>query len=403
MIPSWTLSVAALALLAAAPSLAAQTTGRGVPCARYDYDDTTPPCVIGRVIDAATKRPIVLAEVSEGHEDTGFARTDSTGTFAMFAHAGDISLSASRNDYAVARRQVGLHDYKTTVVDFRLHRLPAPCCRLVGQWHVKLTLVHQQPGVKPTARVVSGRMLFDPKIASPLPLFVNPPDDSVRMESGRFDIDLTPFLGSQVREHVSTTGTRNSEASFLRDVVGTVFPGDTIELTLIPNLSHGSIVVTGTIAGDSITGAWYEQAYAAAASGHLSMHRFSRTTPELHEPPPPPPPRPQDRSTWGKARVRVWEASRGRYIVATHALKFPDSSEVSAYHTHASAEGWGDTIELPPGGYTILLMDFPNGDQMWRVPAKSARHFTISTGQTTDVTIRLNLATGAVLDSASRP
>jgi len=44
-------------------------------------------------------------------------------------------------------------------------------------------------------------------------------------------------------------------------------------------------------------------------------------------------------------------------------------------------------------------MDFPNGDPMWRVPRKSARRFTISTGQTTDVTIRLNLATGAVLDS----
>jgi hypothetical protein len=398
-----TLTVAALALLAAAPWLGAQATSHGTPCARHDWDDTTPPCVIGHVIDAATQRPIILAEVGESDEDTGFARTDSTGAYAMFAHAGILSLSASRNDYGVALRKVELHDHKTTVVDFTLHRLPAPCCRLAGQWTVKLTLVHQQPDVKPTAHIASGRMLFGPTIASPLPFFVNPPDDTVQMESGRFDIDLTPFLGTQTPEQVSTTVTPNGEASFLRDVVGTVFPGDTIELTLIPNLSHGSIFVRGKIAGDSITGRWYEQAYGPAASGHLSMHRFSRVTPELHEPPPPPPPPAQDRSAWGKVRVRVWEASSNRYIVATHALEFPDSSENSAYHTHATAEGWGDTIELPPGGYTVLLMDFPNGDPMWRVPRKSARHFTVSTGQTADVTIRLNLATGAVLDSASRP
>ena len=390
------LPVAALALFSA------QATCQGVPCARHDWDDTTPPCVIGHVIDAATKRPIVLAEIREADE-YGFARTDSTGAFAMFAHAGNLSLSASRNDYAVASRQVELRDHKTTVVDFTLHRSPAPCCRLAGQWTMRLTLVHPQPGVKPTAYIVSGTMLLGTTIGNPLPFFINPPDDSVQMESGRFYIDLKPFLGTQVPEQVSTTVTPNGDDSFLREVVGTVFPGDTIELTLIPNLSHGSIVVRGKIAGDSITGWWYEQAYGPAASGRLSMHRTSRTPPELREPPAPPPPPPQDRSTWGKVRVRVWEASSNRYIVATHALEFPDSSENSAYHTHATADGWGDTIELPPGGYTVLVLDFPNGDPMWRVPRKSARHFTVSTGQTTDVTIRLNLATGAVLDSAARP
>lgn len=391
------LPIAALALVAA------RAMGQGVPCARHDWDDTTPPCVIGHVIDATTHRPVVLAEIRETDEYRDFAHTDSTGAFAMFAHAGILSLSASRNDYNVAKHQVELHDHKTTVVDFTLHRSPAPCCRLAGQWTVRLTLVHQQPGVKPTAYIVSGTMLFGTTIANPLPFFVNPPDDTVQMESGRFDIDLTPFLGTEVPELVSTTVTPNGEASFLRNVVGTAFPGDTIELKLIPNISHGSIVVHGKIAGDSITGWWYEQAYGPAASGRLSMHRTSRTTPELHEPLPPPPPPPQDRSTWGKARVRVWEASSHRYIVATHALELPDSSEKSAYHTHATADGWGDTIELPPGGYTVLLRDFPNGDPMWHVPRKSARRFTIATGQTTNVTIRLNLATGAVLDSASRP
>ena len=391
------LPVAALALLAS------QATSQGVPCARHDWDDTTPPCVIGHVIDAATHRPIILAEVRETDEDTGVARTDSTGAFAMFAHAGILWLAASRDDYDVVKHRVELHDHKTTVVDFTLRRLPAPRCRLAGQWTVRLTLVHQQPDVKPTAYIVSGTMLFGTTITNPLPFFINPPDDSVRMESGRFYIDLTPFLGAQVPEQVSTTVTPNGDDAFLREVVGTVFPGDTIELKLIPNISHGSIVVRGKMAGDSITGWWYEQAYGPAASGRLSMHRTSRTTPELREPPPPPPPPAEDRSTWGKVRVRVWEASSNRYIVATHALELPDSSEKSAYHTHATADGWGETIELPPGGYTVLLMDFPNGDPTWRVPRKSARHFTISTGQTTDVTIRLDLATGAVLDSASRP
>ncbi len=385
--------VAALALLAS------QATSQGVPCARHDWDDTTPPCVIGHVIDAATRRPIVSAEIGEAYEYRDFARTDSTGAFAMFAHAGTLWLAASRDDYHVAKRRVELHDHHTTIVDFTLHRSPAPCCRLAGQWTMRLTLVHPQPDVKPTAYIVSGRMFFGPNIANPLPYYVTTPDDTVQMESGRFDIDLTPFLGAQDPEQVSTTMTPNGEASFLRDVVGTVFPGDTIDLHLIPNISHGSIVVRGKIVGDSITGWWYEEAYGPAASGHISMHRTSRTPPELREPPPPPPPPPRDRSTWGKVRVRVWEASSNRYIVATHALELPDSSEKSAYHTHATADGWGDTIELPPGGYTVLLMDFPNGDPMWRVPRKSARRFTISTGQTTDVTIRLNLATGAVLDS----
>jgi hypothetical protein len=145
MIACRTLPIAALALVAAAPSLDAQVTGQDMRCARHDYDDTTPPCVIGHVIDAATKRPIVLADISEGDTGIGFVRTDSTGAFAMFSHAGVISLAASRNDYDIVRRQVDLHDYKTTVVDFMLHRSPAPCCQLAGQWHVELTLVNARP------------------------------------------------------------------------------------------------------------------------------------------------------------------------------------------------------------------------------------------------------------------
>jgi signal recognition particle receptor subunit beta len=85
------LPVVALALLAS------RATSQGVACARHDWDDTTPPCVIGHVFDAATRRPIVSAEIRETDEYRDFAHTDSTGvTIRLNLATGAVLDSAAR-------------------------------------------------------------------------------------------------------------------------------------------------------------------------------------------------------------------------------------------------------------------------------------------------------------------
>jgi hypothetical protein len=248
-----------------------------------------------------------------------------------------------------------------------------------------------QMAPRPTARIVEGRIIFSPTIPNPRPFDVMPPDDSAPMEYGRFYIDFRPFFGGPVARDVSTTIEGGTGGTLLKEAEGVVVTGDSVGIRLIPRMTHGSMGLAGKIRGDSIVGSWVQSAYCCGARGRFVMRRLSHDPPQLHEPPPAPPAPPEDRRTWGSARVRVWEESAGHYVILGHTLHEPDGSWKSLYHTGGDPDGWGKTIELAPGQYGVVISDFPCGIKTWFLLRKFEQRFTVATGQLTDVTIRLNL------------
>jgi hypothetical protein len=380
-------------------------SARQPTCPKDAYmPDTTAPCIAGHIVDSATGRPIARAVVAAMPWGTV---ADSNGAFAFWGDKpGTDTVQASRIDYAKSSQAVSVMMHRTTYVDFRLRRLPPPCCRLLGQWRVSMVLDSANPmAPRPKARRVEGYIAFGPSIPNPDPAFnIAPPDDSAPMEYGRFSIDFRPFFGGQVAPDVSRTIFGGNGPTLLKEAEGVVVTGDSLYILLIPRMTHGSIWLTGRIRGDSITGTWAQSAYCCGATGHFAMLRVSHEPPAFHEPPPPAAPvPPEDRTTWGKARVRVWEESEGRYVILGHQLHLPDGSWKSAYHTGGQLDGWGKTVELPPGEYGVVITDFPCGTKTWFLQNEFEQRFTVVTGRLTDVPLRLNLRTLPAAKSYDNP
>lgn len=394
-----------IVLIAAVSCRARRSTSVGrLTCPKEAYMlDTTVPCLVGHVVDFATGRPIGRADVGA---DLWGTLSDSNGVFTLWGDKpGAVEVQASRIDYAKASDVVMLSTQRTTSVEFRLRRLPRPCCHLVGQWDVKMVLDSANPmAPRPKGRQVDGTIAFGPTIPNPDPAFnISPPDDSAPMEYGRFSIDFRPFFGGPVARDVSRTIFGGDNETLLKEAEGVVVTGDSLYILLIPRMTHGSIWLTGRIRGDSISGTWAQNAYCCGATGHFVMRRASREPPQYHEASPLPPPLPEDRSAWGKAGVRVWEESEGRYVILGHELHYPDGSWQSIYHTGGEPDGWGKTIELPPGDYGIIITDFPCGAKDWFLLHEFEQRFRVVTGVLTDVSIRLNLHTMPPATSFDNP
>lgn len=52
--------------------------------------------------------------------------------------------------------------------------------------------------------------------------------------------------------------------------------GNRVTIVLAPGVSHGSIIMEGTVVGDSIFGTWAENAYAEGKSGKFRLLRVTR-------------------------------------------------------------------------------------------------------------------------------
>jgi hypothetical protein len=207
---------------------------------------------------------------------------------------------------------------------------------------------------------------------------------------GRFDVDFTPFFGGRVAPDISTSIAGPFDRGLVTEALGAVHARDSVQMELIPRMSHGGLTLHGRFFGDSARGVWQQNAYCCGASGRFVLRRESHASPDIQPPPRPRPPPPLDTTVLGKVRVRVWEVSQGRYIQMEHGLLSGQSSKW-VYTTSAGADGWGKAFWLKPGAYAIEIRSYPCRGQFLYLKNSEEHPFSVHLGEVTEVTLRMDL------------
>ncbi len=222
-----------------------------------------------RVTDAATGRPVTNAIASTM---TSVAETDSLGWVCLRTFAQEAeTLEFSRPGYHGASVTVnGVHG-QGVARDLRLERVPRPCCDLRGQWSITLQLDSRgarQP--QPKALSVTGAVNLGPRYLASEP--TDDLDSLVHVVRGLHQVDFTPFFGGPVAHDVSTS-VFGDGPDLLHEVAGSVPAGDSVAITFIPRMSHGSLSLYGRIRADTIRGRWSQNMYCCGAEGRFVMTR----------------------------------------------------------------------------------------------------------------------------------
>ena len=248
---------------------------------RTDSIETSgpPPCrpvdsawaIEAHVTDAVSGRPVGDARAEDEAMDG--ADTDSSGWACLrnLVNA-EHTLRVSRpgyREYAMTlkgtRGQVVHHEV-------RYERVAPPCCDLRGRWRITFRL--EEPNrfyPKPDARSVSGEVALGPRH---LPAEAGDDVDSlVRVVRGLHHVNFTPFFGGPVARDVSTS-VFGGGPDLVHEVEATVPAADTVEITFIPRMSHGSLSLSGRIREDTIKGRWVQNAYCCGARGRFVMTRI---------------------------------------------------------------------------------------------------------------------------------
>jgi hypothetical protein len=359
-----------------------------------------------RVVDATTSAPLPLATINT---ELWGGTTDSAG----MACVRDLEpvrhrTVAWRLGYAPETLELRFDSGLVTVAEFRLHRLPPPCCRLAGAWHVEMTVIdagskgHTHVGV-----TTAGRIVFGVRFPNPMPERYALEDSLVRFEFGRHIIDLAPLFGGPYGQDVSTTVFGGGPSLFY-EVVGLVESRDSLSMTIIPRMSHGGLSLWGRIVGDTIAGRWEENAYCCGATGSFLMHRLAWTAgddslaavavadsaveaqatlaaAEAF----------QRRS--GRLRVRTYDLAISRFVAASYWIireGDPPSEELSTM-IESDSTGWSEYGSEEPGTYRVELSDYPCGDKRYfadssYVRSALLRKVTVRTGADAEVDFRID-------------
>jgi len=246
-------------------------------CASREFPAQQPVCrpvdgawaVSVRVTDAATRRPVTNAIASTM---MSVAETDSLGWICLRTFAQEAeTLEFRRPGYREASLTVSGVPGQVVARDLRLERVPRPCCDLRGQWNITLQL--DSPGARqpqPKARSVTGGVNLGPQYLA------SEPDDDldslVHLVRGLHQVDFTPFFGGPVAQDVSTS-VFGDGPDLLHEVAGSVAAGDSVAITFIPRMSHGSLSLYGRFRADTIRGHWSQNMYCCGAEGRFVMTR----------------------------------------------------------------------------------------------------------------------------------
>jgi hypothetical protein len=228
------------------------------------------PTLTGTVRDAQTGEPMHANVIPE----VGWEFAGPDGRFTVhYLQPGRQTVRVEQRGFIAETRTVELVPGQTTTLDVSLRRAPPPCCVLDGKWHVRFVLRSRSlVGPEPRDSAVEGLLTFADSVPDPLHDRF-PPPTNVRVENGLSDVDFTPFFGGRIARDVSTTVMGATGGNFAREMVGQVFNGDSVEITLIPRISHGGVSMWGRISGGVVTGEWEQRAYAGGATGTFEMRR----------------------------------------------------------------------------------------------------------------------------------
>lgn len=229
--------------------------------------------VAGVVTDAQTGVPVggVLVMVNPGFS---MEVSDSAGAFAVeYLAPGRRKLVVERRGFLPLARVLEVRAGDSVRVDMALERAPAPCCTLDGTWEARFVLrTPAEMGPAPTDSVVTGTITFADSIPDPFRRRGRP-DPYVAVSHGLSELDFSPFFGGRIARDVSTTVFGGTGSTFDREATGVVFNGDSVDVTLIPRISHGGVSMEGAIEGDVIRGRWIQRAYAGGATGVFELRR----------------------------------------------------------------------------------------------------------------------------------
>ena len=223
------------------------------------------------VTDAVTGKPVASADMWLVGSSLGAAVSDTSGyaCFRSLASAEDtveVSRRGYRRQVVVARGSAG----EVVRRDVRFERVAPPCCDVRGRWSITMRLETPNPYHTPTGRTVSGEVALGAQAVAPEP--DDQLDSLVHVVRGLHQVDFTPFFGGPVAREVSTS-IFGSGPDLLREVEASVMTADSVGITFIPRMSHGSLAFSGRIRGDTIRGKWVQNAYSRGARGDFTMHR----------------------------------------------------------------------------------------------------------------------------------
>jgi len=221
------------------------------------------------VTDATSGRPVTNAVTDNM---SSVAETDSLGWLCMRGLVQNAeTLSFRRPGYRDASLVFSGARGQVVTRELRFVRVARPCCDLRGQWNITLqldSLGDRQP--QPKARVVSGALNLGPRY---LPAQANDDLDSlVRVVRGLHQVDFTPFFGGPVARDLSTSIFGEGPDLF-HEVQASIPAGDSVDITFIPRMSHGSLWLHGRIRADTIRGMWWQAMFGRGARGRFVMTR----------------------------------------------------------------------------------------------------------------------------------
>ena len=236
-----------------------------------DATRTSPAQIVGRVTDAYSGAP--LKDVSLSVDKAPFASTDSAGWYDLYWEAGSHVISINERGFLSQELEHVFRAGTTDTLNVSLLRANPPCCHMEGKWRVELRRIPL--GVirfRPFTKTISGEVYFSDTIPDPIGLrkSYRSLDDRAL---GYFDVPFSRFFGSQIAADVSTTVVGGSPDTLEREVLASVFAGDSVELSFIPRVSHGGVTLLGRLKGDSVIGTWYLRAYAVGSRGDFIMVR----------------------------------------------------------------------------------------------------------------------------------
>ena len=95
----------------------------------------------------------------------------------------------------------------------------------------------------------------------------------------------------------------------------------------------------------------------------------------------------------GALRVRMYDRASKQWFVTKYALQLPDKRWMYGnLRSGTGPEGWGRVVAgRDPGRYNLEVTDFVCGDKLWFLARKIVQPVEINAGETTDVTIEMDL------------
>jgi|WetSurMetagenome_2_1015567.scaffolds.fasta_scaffold80356_1 hypothetical protein len=351
-------------------------------------DSTVP--IRGVVVDSAGAP---VPGVSLSADNLG-GYSDSLGRFEIpYQEFGSVTVVAARLGYLPDSVDVVVRPPDTASIRVILARAPAPCCSLTGHWNMIFQLDSPGTGQQPVTRRVAGDIRFSGVIRLGWPYLGEgaPSDPFVHTMGGLFDVDFGPFWGTQIAPDVSTSIVGPVTSTFANEALGRIFSDDSVEVDLIPRISHGGVSFGGRLRGDTMSGAWVQRAYCCGARGTVTMIRVSADPGPIVVPPAPPSSAIDTllESERGVIRVRVWDEGSGAYLHIAYNVSGPTGTQ-GGYHAGEAPGGWGRSFWLPPGRYKIEIGSFLCGEKRYFLRKALSTPFKAVAGDTTDITLRFN-------------